>query len=326
MSLYLGRLVVDRAVLPAVFCLALASTAGCRKRSTPPATTDRSPAFPSPTSFDGGRAREEVAALIGLGPRVSGTAGAEHAANHLTARLDALGVAVNVDSFRDRTPEGERTFRNVIGVLPASRHDAGIVVLVSHYDTKAGIGESFVGANDSGSSSGVLLALAAALAPRPERPLEIRLAFVDGEESLRRYGPTDGLHGSRRLAKRLVEAGEAHRVRAVIVLDMIGDRDLTVTIPPDSTPRLTQLVMDAARREGIRFRFALSRNRILDDHVPFLDAGMPAIDLIDFEYGSEPGLNDYWHTTSDTLDKLSAESLGMVGRVVLRSLDALAQD
>ena len=151
----------------------------------------------------------------------------------------------------------------------------------------------------------------------------VLFGFLDGEECRVQYGPHDGLHGSRRLAAQL--AAEHRKVRAVILLDMIGDRDLTVTIPANGSSELTLLALQAAETAGVRNKFALADGQVLDDHQPFIEAGFPAVDLIDFIYGSAPGLNDYWHTPADTLDKISESSLTSVGQVVvemLRQLDA----
>jgi glutaminyl-peptide cyclotransferase len=152
------------------------------------------------------------------------------------------------------------------------------------------------------------------------------VAFFDGEECRRHYGPQDGLHGSRRLAKTLLDDGRALNVRAVIVLDMVGDKNLQLTLPRNGTPRLLTAVFRAAEADGARDKFSLYATEILDDHQPFFEAGMPAVDIIDYEFGSAPGKNDYWHTPADTLDKLSAASLTVVGRVVVRMLNDLAAE
>ncbi|MBM4152304.1 MAG: Zn-dependent exopeptidase M28, partial [Kiritimatiellaceae bacterium] len=177
------------------------------------------------------------------------------------------------------------------------------------------------GANDSGSSSGVLLELARVLQARAPYETEFMIAFVDGEECRTEYGPNDGLHGSRHLAQQIYEAGGAKMVEAVIVVDMIGDKDLNVTIPRNSSKTLIQEVFEAADSLGVRKTFRIGPGAIIDDHVPFLIANMPAIDLIDFEYGSKPGLNDYWHTPQDTMDKLSVDSLQLIGDVVFKMIE-----
>lgn len=293
---------------------------GCRREA------DVSP-FSSldPTCFSGDAALKEVESFVALGPRVAGTDGAGAAALHIKKRLDELGVAAGIDEFTEATPHGSNRFRNVMARFPGGE---GLILLLAHYDTKGGIGDRFVGANDSGSGVGVLLELARVIADDgtrhaypADRPA-VWLAFLDGEECSVKYGPADGLHGSRHLARQLVAAGKRDKVRAVILLDMIGDRDLTVTIPRNGSPELTALAFRAAEEEGIRTSFSLFSSAILDDHQPFLDAGMPAVDLIDFAYGSGPGANDYWHTEQDTLDKLGANSLGAMGRVVIRMIKA----
>ena len=264
----------------------------------------------------GERALEEVRAFLDVGPRDAGTPGAERAANYLAERLRALGAEAEIQEFRQPSPLGpDVVFRNVLGRIPG--RTGRIVLLASHYDTKTGIPD-FVGANDSGSSTGLLLELARAFAAGAPRETEIRFAFFDGEECRVEYGPTDGFHGSRQLAQTMAADGRLTNVAALVLLDMVGDRDLTLTIPRNSTPWLVSAAFAAARAEGARERFQLYPYSVGDDHAAFFERGVPAIDLIDFEYGSAPGQNDYWHTSADTLDKLSAESLDVVGRVVAR--------
>lgn len=298
----------------------LALALGCGR---PPAAEQAPPpAVPAePVAISGAAALEEVRAFLEVGPRDAGTPGAERAATYLAERLRALGVAAEIQEFREPSPLGPETvFRNVLGRIPG--RTGRIVLLGSHYDTKAGIPD-FAGANDSGSSTGLLLELARAFAAGAPPELEIRLAFFDGEESQIEYGPADGFHGSRHLARTMAADGSLSNVAAMILLDMVGDRDLTLTIPRNSTPWLVSLAFAAARAEGVRDRFQLYPYAIGDDHVAFFERGVPAIDLIDFAFGSAPGLNDYWHTPADTLDKLSAESLGIVGRVVARMVAEL---
>jgi glutaminyl-peptide cyclotransferase len=273
-------------------------------------------------AFDGAAAFRECADFVKLGPKPAGTPGAEAAAVYLERRLTAMGIEARIDTFEDAVPPGTGTFRNVLGRIPGDTNR--IIVIAAHYDTKTGISVDFAGANDSGSGVGVVLeAMKAMAGVRRDGGAEIRAAFFDGEECRREYGPMDGLHGSRHLARQWVESGEARRVKAFILLDMVGDRDLTVTVPPNGTPALLEAVFGAARAEGVRDRFFLSPGGILDDHQPFLNAGIPSVDLIDFRYGSSPGGNEYWHTPADTMDKLDAASLDAVGRVVLRVMAGL---
>lgn len=273
--------------------------------------------------LSGVRALEEVRALVELGPRDAGTTGARKAADHLLARLRSYGLNAWLDSFEELTPVGKRTFHNVMAGLPGRQK--GLIILGSHFDTKSGIGDGFQGANDSGSSSGLLLEMAHVLALSPTLDPEILLVFFDGEECMHGYGRHDGLHGSKHLARTLVEQGRADKVRFMLLLDMIGDRDLTVTLPQNNTTALNAAVFAAARAENARNHFSLYAGGILDDHVPFLDAGMPACNIIDFQFGSHPRANDYWHTMEDSMNKLSAESLQIVGRVALRMINDLSQ-
>jgi len=296
---------------------------GCR-----PAPSPKAPAFTpiAPRVLDADSAMTEARALVALGPRVAGTPGARQAAGHLLVRLQAVGVQSTLDAFTDETPAGKTTFWNVMGVIPVAGRQAAKapwIFLGSHFDTKSGLGAGFEGANDSASSSGLLLELARVLQAAGPLPVNIGIAFFDGEECRHNYTARDGLHGSRHAARALCLNRRVDQVRAVIILDMIGDRDLTVTIPRNSTSDLVSRVFRAAAAENVRDKFALMAGALLDDHQPFLEAGMPSVDLIDFEFGSAPGRNDYWHTPQDTLDKLSAESLGIVGRVVIRVLNDL---
>ena len=300
--------------------LCLILLASCRQK---PAEPVQAPPRLDPAAYDGAKALQEAQGVVDLGPRDAATAGAEAAAKHLRDRLQAAGVEASIDEFKAQSPKGETVFRNVMGRLPGA--GKGLVILASHYDTKSGI-PNFQGANDSASSSGALLELARVMAEGPELPFEVLFVFFDGEECMEHYGVSDGLHGSRYLAKKLIDDGRARSVKAMILLDMIGDRDLTVTLPRNSTPALISMVFDAAREDGSRGKFSLSNLQIGDDHDPFFSAGIQAIDIIDFSYGSAPGRNDYWHTDADTMDKISAESLGTVGRVVLRMVNKLAAE
>jgi len=306
--------------LGAAFIAAAALLCGCDRAPEGPA----GPALFDVDLVDGQRALDEVARLVALGLRDSGTPGAARAAAHLKLRLEAAGCEAAIDAFEDATPEGVVTFRNVTGRLAGA--EPGLIVLGSHYDTKRGMGPGFEGANDSGSSTGLLLELARVFRAGGRQGPELLFVLFDGEECMQKYGPRDGLHGSRRLARELRRSGRADEVLAVIVLDMVGDRDLTVTLPRNGSPELLTAVFGVARLEGVRSNFKLAGSRILDDHVPFLEAGMPAVDIIDFEFGSAPGKNDYWHTPADTMDKLSAASLGTVGRVVVRLVNGLRSD
>jgi glutaminyl-peptide cyclotransferase len=302
-----------------VFLFVLVFCASCGQRE------ESHVALPPPyqvSLLKGEAALSEVAHFLQLGPCVSGTEGARNAAVYLKDRLASMGVPAEVDGFLDVTPDGSNVFRNVVGVLAGKK--PGVIILAAHYDLKSGI-NSFMGANDSGSGVGELLALAPILKAGSTEGPSVWIVFLDGEECRVNYGPDDGLHGSRHFAAKLVATGRAREVKAFILLDMIGDKDLTVTIPRNGAPELISAVFSAAAEGGVRGKFSLSGGGVLDDHQPFIEAEMPAVDLIDFEYGSAPRLNDYWHTAEDTLDKLSADSLEIIGQVVLRVVNGLTR-
>ncbi len=277
-----------------------------------------------PSQISGTRTFEDVRQIVAITPRHSGSEGATRAATHLRTTLAPFVDTSNLDTFTSETPHGSVTFRNVIGIRLGQ--GSNLVILASHYDTKSGISDTFQGANDSGSSSGLLIEIARVLHAQDTLPFSVMFAFFDGEECMEEYGESDGLHGSRQLVQQLREQDNLTNVKAMILLDMIGDRDLTITVPRNSDRKLMAMTFDAARAVDIRNKFSLARYTILDDHVPFLEAGIPAIDLIDFQHGSQHGLNDYWHTENDSLEHISAESLQSMGEVVIHMLNALAAE
>jgi len=274
-----------------------------------------------PAAFGGKRALDETARFLAVGPRCAGTEGAERAAKYIEDRLKTIGADPAIDEFRELTPDGEKVFRNVYAEITGSRN--AFIIVASHYDTKQGISADFAGANDSGSSTGILLELARVLKGSRLAGPTILLAFLDGEECLKEYGPSDGLHGSRYLARTLARNARVPRTVAAIVVDMVGDANLNISIPRNSSPDIVSLVFQSATEENVRLKFSLGAGEILDDHEPFIRAGIKAVDIIDFDYGSEPGRNDYWHTGKDTIDKLSTDSLQITGRVLIRTLNKL---
>lgn len=264
-------------------------------------------------------AKEIAERLCRLGPRDSCTPGSAAAANWIASELHFSGYKPKIDEFNDPDGNGkERIFRNVVATLKGTgdKH----YLLLSHYDTKSGISPDFVGANDGGSSTALLLALANYFRLSPSEAT-LTFAFLDGEECKDDYGPYDGLHGSRRLAAQLKMSRT--RVDGVILLDMVGDEDLLLTIPGNSSSRLISVLQRAAKATGIDKRVRETTMELRDDHVPFLQLGYHAIDIIDFDYGSSPGRNDYWHTPEDTIDKLSDSTLNMVGTLVVEMIDQL---
>ena len=257
-------------------------------------------------------------------PRDAGTMRGRLAANWILDRVSRIGVDASLDKFRAPTPDGERPFANVMVEFPGTNTNAAWIVVMSHFDTMPNIGEGFQGANDGASTSGLLVALASALRRSGRQPESIALVWTDGEECRKAYGPNDGFQGSRRLAETF--RARQRQVKAAICVDMLGDKNLNITIPANTTPVLKDIALAAAKRIGAEKKIVYKDDIVVkDDHSAFLDLGYPSIDLIDFDFGSAPGLNDWWHTPNDTLDKISAESLLVSGRLVAEILNALQQ-
>jgi len=262
--------------------------------------------------FDGAAALKHVERLVAMGPRVAGTPAGARAREYIVGELKKIaGVQVQVKVFDADTPHGRVSMANVIAVLPGRRPD--VVMVAGHYDTKLFKQFQFVGANDGGSSTGFLLELARRLAARP-RDYTYWLVWFDGEEAREAWTDRDSLYGSRRLATDL--ARDKRLPRAMILVDMIGDRDLAIRREAHSAMWLTQIIWDAAARLGHGRHFLRDTIPVEDDHVPFLRVGVPSTLLIDFDFPP-------WHTAADTLDKLSADSLTVVGQVLLEALPSV---
>ncbi len=308
----------------------------------------------TPRGFSGQDALTHAEAVTQFGPRPSGTPAHERTQKYIQAALESWKLKPEVDRFVADTPIGKVSMANIVARIPGravapanqrgsaggrtpalgagsaggSLDDSGgktdrVVIVAGHYDTKRIPGIRFVGANDGGSSTGLLLELARVLARGPRREREVWIVFLDGEESQAGpWTPVDSLHGSRRMAQKLGASGEAARVQAVLVVDMIGDRQLDLLREQNSTGWLSALVREVAAGLGLEQVFGSDATAIEDDHMPFLGIGLAAADLIDFHYGPN---NSYWHTAKDTTDKLSARSLETVGRIVLGTIDALGK-
>ena len=271
-----------------------------------------------------------VEGLVRFSPRDAGTTGAAYASQWLAQQLRGAGLKPHADVWRERVSDHPSLqFCNVWAEIPGETNT--LVIVGSHYDTKSGVGESFQGANDGGSSTGIALEVARLMAASGIRPHHtIRFAFFDGEECRRTYGPEDGLHGSRRMARQLADNRAAQDVTAVVVFDMVGDGDLRIQCPRNVTPWLASLVINASselsRSLPAGSPSALVRiadTYMIDDHWPFIEQSISAIDLIDFDYGPEPGSQEYWHTEEDTLDKISVDSLGTSGRLLVEILSRI---
>lgn len=290
-----------------------ATAAGCGKNTAGPAATSPPRGTDLAKEFSGARAFAHVEKLVGFGPRPSGSPALEASRVYLETQLRASGWGVERQTFTSATPRGPLEFVNLIARPVGTAAGDARALVCSHYDTKRfdDPGVRFVGANDGGSSTGALLELARVLTLDPALARKFELVFFDGEEGIITIDDKDGLYGSRHYAADLHKSGRAKQFKLGILWDMMGDRDLTITLSPNSPPQLARGIFAAADALGTRAHFGFFRGDIVDDHVPLnKDAGIPTIDLIDFDYPP-------WHTAGDTLDKISAESLEIVGRATL---------
>ena len=277
----------------------------------------------APPVIDGELAMKYAQGNFALGPKVFRTGGAKKSAEWIMAEAQEIPGFDKAGRVRIIPPT--RGEYNVEITFPGKVPE--FVVIGAHHDTKRLFSvPDFAGANDGASGVGALLAMAHAITMYSQKeplPCTIRLVFFDGEEALYEYTEPDGLVGSRAYVDMLKKDDSGIRCRAMILLDMIGDRDLHIDLAGNSTPALADVVMSEAAAAGYADKFSRGTTAILDDHYPFLQAGKKAVDLIDFDYGPD---NRYWHTGADTMDKVSAESIKTAADVALRTVWRLAEN
>jgi glutaminyl-peptide cyclotransferase len=269
------------------------------------------------TVFDGRRALANTIKAVSFGQRPSGSAELERTRAWILSELAPLNAAISKDAFSALTPAGAVPMVNTIARFKGTSGKA--IVITGHYDTKRMPMVNFVGANDGGSSTGFLLELARAVA-RQKRTDDLYLVWLDGEEAVGQWSATDSRYGSRHLAGLWSADGTLARTKALINVDMIGDRDLGIVSDVNSSKSLRDLIWKTAASLGDAKYFLPDEGAIEDDHQPFIAAGVNGADLIDFNFGPD---NSYWHTDKDTTDKLGAHSFQVVGDVLLRVISSL---
>lgn len=282
------------------------------------------PTATEPVAFDSARAWADLETVVALGPRPPASEALERTRVYIEEQLARVGLQPVREPFTAQTPLGAIEMQNVYFDLAATEggDEPPIVILCAHIDTKV-FDFEFVGANDGGSGTAVLMELARSIAGRESRPVEYRFLFVDGEEALRtHWAGIDNTYGSRWHAERLLQDPRYERFKAVVLIDMVGDKDLQLIDDMNSDPEIKGLFFDAARANGLGKHVGGRREPVKDDHLSFMRIEIPSIDLIDLEYGPE---NSFWHSPEDTLDKCSRESLDAIGRIVLHGLAALEQ-
>jgi glutaminyl-peptide cyclotransferase len=307
--------------------LALAFLIGCKSKgaeasaapfmstvaSAPPQASDQAPSPDKTGGFDGNRAFAHVAKQVGFGPHPSGSPAIAQVQDYLLSELKSYGCNVETDAFSADTPAGRLQMKNILVKIPGEKPE--IILLGTHYDTKKL--ENFVGADDGGSSTAVMLELARLLCPHHGRHA-IWIAFLDGEEAVQNWTDTDGRYGSRQMAARLAATGDLNKIRAFLLADIVGGRNAQFPREASSTPALVDLFWNTAARLGYSSLFLTESAAAEDDHDSFMKRGVPAVDVIgDFVH------NGYWHTPQDALDKISPRTLAIVGHVFLESIRQL---
>jgi glutaminyl-peptide cyclotransferase len=271
-----------------------------------------------PPSFDSARAMQYVKDIVAFGPRPIGSENHKKVEDYIHTHLK--GDLVEDDDFIADTPEGKLPVHNIIAKYPGTRD--GIIVIASHYDTNYPLrNTAYVGANDGGSSSALLLEFANQLRGKQRDGYSVWLLWDDAEEAIQLpWTDSNSVYGVRHLVDKWQHDGTLKKTKAFLLEDMIGDADLNIEREQNSTPWLEDMIHKAAKRLGYQSHFFRRTIPMEDDHEPFLKLGVPAADLIDFDYGYN---NVFWHTTDDTVDKLSPKSLEIVGKVTLETVRML---
>jgi glutaminyl-peptide cyclotransferase len=315
-------------------CGLLISLAGCKAKTdaangtpgTPPfmsAVTTAAPQIPADAlpadktgGFDGARAYAHVAKQVSFGPHPSGSPAIVQVQNYLEAELKSYGCTVEADDFSSDTPAGRLPMKNLLVKIPGEK--AGIILLGTHYDTKRI--PNFVGADDAGSSTGVMLELARLLCPQKGK-YGVWIAFFDGEEAVNlEWADPDNRYGSREMAARLATSGDLAHVKAFLLADLVGGKTPHFKRDTDSTKALVDLAWGIADKLGYASIFVNDPSPVEDDHESFATRHVPVLDVIDLDTANDV---PYWHTAGDTLDKISAKTLGITGHVFLETIKAL---
>jgi hypothetical protein len=282
-----------------------------------PSAPAGTPAAQQAVTFDSALAYEHVRRQVGFGPRPAGSAALAQCRQYIVSQLEAAGIAVREEPFDATTPLGSIRMVNLVATIPGRRQER--IALATHYDTKLFRDFRFLGASDGASSTAAVLELGRVLKAR-QNEFTIDLLFFDGEEAVVDwYRGNDNTYGSRHYVESARASGSLAGLKALVLLDMIGDRNLTIRRDSNSTPWLTDIIWASANRLGHNSSFLSEETTIDDDHMPFVRAGIPAVDIIDLDYPP-------WHTAQDDLDHVAARSLQIVGDVVLDALPHLERE
>jgi glutaminyl-peptide cyclotransferase len=300
------------------------ATASAAPKSESPAATPVPPEAAPPDSsslphIDSKRAFQYTREVTAFGPRYMGSENHKKLEHYIIGHLQ--GDQVEDDAFTADTVEGKFPVRDIIAKFPGTKD--GIIVIMGHYDTNYPLRNTgYVGANDGGSSTAILLEYANQLRGKKRDGYSVWLVWTDGEEAVQKWSDSDSLYGARHLAEKWEKDGTLKKIKALMVMDMIGDADLNIDRDTNSTPWLLDLIYAAAERGGYQSHFYARQGPIEDDHLPFVKRGVPSADVIDLDYGYN---NVFHHTPQDTMDKLSPKSLEIVGNTILETIRLLDQ-
>ena len=280
-----------------------------------PPVKNMAPANVAPAPrINAARAMQYTKEVTAFGARPIGSANHKKLEEYILGHLK--GDEVESDSFTADTIEGKFPVRNIIAKYPGTKD--GIIVIAGHYDTNYPLRNTkYVGANDGGSSTAILLEMANQLRGKKRNGYSVWLVWTDGEEAVRTWTATDSLYGTRHLAEKWQADGTTKKIKAFLLADMIGDADLNIDEDENSAPWLEEMIYQAATRLGVQSHFSQRKIAVEDDHMPFVKLGVPSADLIDLDYGYG---NVFHHSPQDTLDKLSPKSLQIVGDVILQTV------
>ena len=314
-----------------VLCAVCIAVAGCKAKgddakaagsppfmstvAAPPPVADDAPSPESVGGFDGKKAFGHVVKQVGFGPHPSGSPAIGQVQDYLLAELKSYGCTVETDAFTADTPIGRLPMKNILVKIPGDK--VNVILLGTHYDTK--LMDNFVGANDGGSSTAVMLEMARLLCQQHGR-YAVWIAFFDGEEAMQEWSDSDSRYGSREMAARFATDGEISRIKAFLLADMVGSRSLHFVRESDSNKGLTDLMWSTAAKLGYSGVFLNTSSATSDDHDSFLRRNVPSMDVIDFDREKDV---PFWHTPEDTLDKISAKSMAITGHVFLETVKEL---
>jgi len=280
----------------------------------PPVQADDAPPPEKTGGFDGKRAYEQVAKQVNFGPRPAGSPALAKLQDYLVSELKSYGCAVDTDSFSADTPAGRLPMKNILVKIPGER--PGIILLGTHYDTKRI--PDFVGADDAGSSTGVMMEVARLLCAQKPGKYAVWIAFFDAEEAVNlEWQDPDNRYGSRQMAAQLAASGDLPKIKAFILADIVGGKNPHFKRDGESTKWLKDMVWEVADRLGYGKVFVKETTNFGgDDHYSFTARKVPSVDIMDLDFNDVP----YWHKTDDTLDKIDAKTLAIVGHVILESV------